>query len=138
MSSSIERRIAQAIANGDFDDLPGRGEPLTLEALASDDILAHRLLIDNGFALPWIEIRKQIDEDWAAVTLRLSQQLVWHKRRGKISESSASWAGGVRTFRQNIEELNQRIDDHNLSVPLAQFQRRRLDADAELERLISA
>ncbi len=29
------------------------------------------------------------------------------------------------------------MDDYNLGVPLSQFQRRRLDAEAEIERLIA-
>ena len=136
-SFSVEQKIAEAIENGEFDDLPGQGEPLSLDALARDENLAHRLLVKNGFALPWIEIRIQMDEDWARATKRLSQRLEWIESRGKPGEGSPSWASAVKTFRQEIEELNQRMDDYNLSVPLALFQRRRLDAEAEIERVIS-
>ncbi len=137
-SFSVEHKIAEAIENGEFENLPGRGEPLSPDSLARTENLAHRLLVKNGFALPWIEIRNQMDEDWAASTKRLSQRLEWLESRGKPREGSPSWASAVKTFRQEIEELNHRVDDYNLGVPLSQFQRRRLDAEAEIERLISA
>ncbi|MFQ5943170.1 MAG: DnaJ family domain-containing protein [Anaerolineales bacterium] len=137
MSSAIERRIAQAIEDGEFDDLPGRGEPLSLDALASDENLAHRLLVDHGFALPWIEVRQQIDKEWAEAQRGLSQRMLWLKSRGQQLENSPTWARAVEKFRKATEELNQRIDDYNLSVPLSQFQRRRLDGEAEIARLVS-
>jgi len=137
MSISVERRIAEAIENGEFENLPGRGEPLSLGSLARDENLAHRLLVKNGFALPWIEIRNQMDEDWAGATKRLSQRRKWLESRAMTREGSPSWASAVQTFRQEIEELNQRMDDYNLRVPLSQFQRRRWDAEAEIERLTS-
>ena len=47
-----ERRIAQAIANGELDDLPGAGKPLDLDddALIPQDLrLAYRILKNAGF-----------------------------------------------------------------------------------------
>ncbi len=137
MRSPAEQIIADAIENGEFDNLPGRGEPLTFDDLARDENLAHRLLVDNGFSLPWIELKMQIDEDWEEAARHLSQRLAWVESQGEVLESSARWADAVGEFRLAIQELNQRIDEYNLRVPLAQFQRRRLNADVELERLIS-
>ncbi len=134
----MEHKIAEAIENGEFENLPGRGEPLSPDSLARDENLPYSLLVKNGFALPWIEIRNQMDEDLAGSTKRLSQRLEWLESRGMRREGSPSWASAVKTFRQEIEELNHRVDDYNLGVPLSQFQRRRLDAEAEIECLISA
>ena len=136
MSSPTERKIAEAIKNGEFDDLPGMGKPLSLDDLARDENLAHRLLVDNGFSLPWIEIKLQIDEDFKEASRRLSQRLQWLQSHGKNPESSARWAAAIDKFRREIHELNRSIDGYNLRVPLAQFQRRRFDTDAELEQLI--
>jgi DnaJ family protein C protein 28 len=137
MRSPAERKIAEAIENGEFDNLPGKGRPLTLDDLARDENLAHRLLVDNGFPLPWIELKGQIDADLEKAVRRLSQRLEWLQGQGEAQESSRRWAVAVEEFRLAIQELNQRIDECNLRVPLAQFQRRRIDADAELERLNS-
>ena len=137
MRSPVERKIAEAIENGEFDNLPGKGKPLTLDDLARDENLAHRLLVDNGFSLPWIELKGQIDADSEKAIRSLSQRMEWLQGQGEALESSRRWAVAVEEFRLAILELNQRIDEYNLRVPLAQFQRRRLDADAELERLAS-
>ena len=136
MTSPADRKIAEAIKNGEFDNLHGMGEPLSLDHLALDENLAHRLLVDNGFSLPWIEIKLQIDEHFREASRRLSQRLEWLQRQGEISESSVRWAAAIDKFRKEIHKLNQGIDEYNLRVPLAQFQRRRFDTDAELEQLI--
>jgi hypothetical protein len=135
--SPVERKIAKAIENGEFDNLPGKGRLLTFDDLARDEDLAHRLLVDNGFSLPWIELKGRIDEDSEKAIRRLSQRSVWLQGQGEALESSSRWAVSVEEFRLEIQELNKRIDEYNLRVPLAQFQCRRLDADVELERLTS-
>lgn len=135
--SPAERKIAKAIENGEFDNLPGMGKPLSFDDLARDENLAHRLLVDNGFSLPWIELKGQIDADSEKAIQRLSQRSAWLQGQGEALESSSRWAATVEEFRIEIQELNQRIDEYNLRVPLTQFQRRRLDANAELERLTS-
>ena len=133
----VERRIVEAIENGEFDNLLGRGAPLTLDDLARDENLAHSLLVRNGFSLPWIEIWKQIDLDRSRVAERLTQRKRWLESQEKSLGSSPRWADAVQEFRLEIHKLNQRIDEYNLKVQLAQFQRRRLNPDAELERLTS-
>lgn len=53
-----ERKIAEAIANGDFDDLPGSGKPLELDddSLVPEELrLAYRILKNAGFVPPEIE-----------------------------------------------------------------------------------
>jgi DnaJ family protein C protein 28 len=59
----VERRIQQAMANGDFDHLPGKGKPLALNSnpyLEPGQELAFGLLKNNGFAPDWIERDKEI------------------------------------------------------------------------------
>ncbi len=135
MTASIDEQIAKAIEDGEFDNLPGYGERISMEKLASDENLAHRLLVDQGFALPWIETRKEIEQDWEAAKRKLSQRWGWLGREGNAVEDSPSWGDAVAEFLQETEKLNDRIDDYNLIVPLSQFQRRRYDPQAELERL---
>ena len=48
-----ERRIEEAIANGELDDLPGAGKPLALDddALIPEDLrMAYRILKNAGYA----------------------------------------------------------------------------------------
>ena len=50
-----ERRIAEAVANGELDDLPGAGQPLELDddALIPEELrLAYRILKNAGYVPP--------------------------------------------------------------------------------------
>src|SRR5262245_38482701 len=60
-----ERRIAEAIENGELDALPGAGRPLELDddTLIPEDLrLAYRILKNAGFVPPEVETLNQIAE----------------------------------------------------------------------------
>lgn len=68
-----EQRIAEAIANGDFDDLPGSGKPLELDddSLLPEELrLACRILKNAGFVPPEIESLKGLKAERKLVLLR--------------------------------------------------------------------
>lgn len=59
----IEQRIKEGIENGEFDNLPGHGEPLNLDddAHIPEDLrLAYKILKNANCLPPEIEIRKEI------------------------------------------------------------------------------
>ncbi len=58
-----EKRIKEAIKNGDFDDLEGKGEPLRLEddSFVPQDLrIAYKMLKNSGFLPPELETQKEI------------------------------------------------------------------------------
>jgi len=58
-----EQRIAEAIARGEFADLPGAGRPLDLDdnPLVPEDLrLAYRILKNAGYLPPEVEARREI------------------------------------------------------------------------------
>ena len=58
-----EKKIREAMDNGEFDDLPGKGKPLQLEDdrhLPQDIRLAHKILKNADCLPPELEIRKEI------------------------------------------------------------------------------
>ncbi|MDX1375442.1 MAG: DnaJ family domain-containing protein [Burkholderiales bacterium] len=60
-----EQKIADALARGELDDLPGAGRPLALEedALVPEDLrLAYRILKNAGFVPREVEARREIAE----------------------------------------------------------------------------
>jgi len=60
-----ERRIAEAIANGELEELPGEGRPLDLEddALVPEELrLAYRILKNAGFVPPEVQTLNEIAE----------------------------------------------------------------------------
>jgi len=60
-----ERRIAEAIARGDFDDLPGTGRPLELDddpLIPNELRAAYRILKNAGFVPPEVAARREIGD----------------------------------------------------------------------------
>jgi hypothetical protein len=58
-----EARIREAMARGEFDDLPGAGRPLQLEDLSRvppDMRLAYRVLRNAEVVPPEVELRREI------------------------------------------------------------------------------
>jgi len=58
-----EKKIREAMDNGEFDDLPGKGKPLQLEDdrhIPQDIRLAHKILKNADCLPPELELRKEI------------------------------------------------------------------------------
>jgi hypothetical protein len=63
MDKIAEERIREAIERGEFDDLPGKGEPLNLEDdshLPPDLRMAYKILKNADCLPPELELRKEI------------------------------------------------------------------------------
>lgn len=61
----VEEIIREAVARGEFDNLPGRGKPLKLDdyfALPEDERAAFKLLKDAGFVPEEVQLLKDINE----------------------------------------------------------------------------
>lgn len=59
-----ERKILEAIARGELDNLPGSGQPLRrdegLDAVPEELRMAYKILKNAGFVPPEVELRKEI------------------------------------------------------------------------------
>src|SRR5437899_7588168 len=98
-----ERKIREAMEEGAFDNLAGKGRPLDLEENPYEDPsqrMGHRLLRNNGFAPAWIEEARELEQ---AIDLA---------RRDLARVPAASAA-----FRARIDAINRRILAHNLKTP---------------------
>jgi hypothetical protein len=76
--SLIDRKIREAMEDGEFDDLSGKGEPIDLTENPFEDPdwrMAHRMLRQAGFAPAWIEERKDIEAEIAAARNTLAR--IW-------------------------------------------------------------
>lgn len=63
IESAIEQKIREAMARGEFDNLPGSGKPLDLEAYFNtpEDLrMAFAMLKSNDFVPEEVEILKEI------------------------------------------------------------------------------
>ena len=139
--SLIDQKIREAMEQGEFDDLPGKGEPLDTSVNPFEDPemrLAHRMLRNAGFAPSWIEERKDIDSEFEIARKELARVLmVLRNARGTEKESGARirWEKSLSSFRRQAAGLNRRIVAWNLKVPAAGFQRRLIDTEKEISEV---
>lgn len=108
-----ERKIREAMEEGAFDHLEGKGEPLNFEEDPFEDPslrMAHWLLRNNGFAPAWIEEAKEIEVE----SRRLRAPC------GLPREEA----------HRRVRELNRRITTFNLKAPAASLHKRLLEMDS--------
>jgi hypothetical protein len=107
LAALVERRIEEAVARGEFDNLPGAGRPLDLD----DDLLvpeelrvAHRILKNSGYVPPEAQqlaevnqLIAQIERDEIAPKedsskrRRLRALLIQLEMCGREATSRAAW-----------------------------------------------
>jgi len=141
---NIDEQIRQAIQRGDFDDLPGKGKPLDLNENPYEDPgwrMTYRILKENGYTLPWIENRRNIELDFERVTKTLDRSWEWRKnatsRRGTM-HAEREWQQALQKFREEIEKINKRIRNYNLETPSDQFQCRQINAEIEIDKITNS
>ena len=136
----IEAIIRKAMEEGAFDNLRGKGKPLNLNEnplVEPEWRLAFRMLQNEGFILPWMEKRNQIEEELTAARETLARAWEWRQEKLKRNQDSSyvegEWMGAQARFREKAAELNKRIEDYNLEVPATIFQRGKVDVEKEIE-----
>jgi hypothetical protein len=108
-----DRKIQEAMDEGAFENLSGRGQPLPLEEDPFEDPslrMAHRLLRNNGFAPAWIEEGKDIEAELE-----------------KLREDRARERVTAEEFRARAAALNRRIFAFNLKAPSLAAHKRAID-----------
>lgn len=135
----IDKLIRESMERGEFDDLPGSGQPIDLSENPFEDPdvrTAHRLLRNAGFAPAWIEERKDIDAEFQRARTVLLNARDLYGREGKLA-GNAHWQRATREFREIANDLNRRIRMYNLKAPAPGLHRKVIDAEstiAELEK----
>lgn len=121
-----EDKIRSAIESGEWDHLPGKGKPLQWKENPYEPPewrMAFSLLRNQGFSLPWMEERKEIEQEIEALRARAAQACA-------SGDSSA-----IKVWlEQQIHSLNRRIFRYNLEVPSVHFQLMPLNVEKELNR----
>jgi DnaJ homologue, subfamily C, member 28, conserved domain len=113
--SLIDQIVNKAQADGLMDNLPGQGQPLRLEdeALVPDEYrLGNRMLKASGFAPPWIEAQREIEQE----RIKLDTWQKNAKRRLPHLEAPARAALKV-TYRRKLDDLQRMITNYNLQAP---------------------
>ncbi|MFQ6043541.1 MAG: DnaJ family domain-containing protein [Candidatus Poribacteria bacterium] len=145
----VNQQIREAMERGDFDNLPNKGKPLDLSGNPFENPqmrLAYKILKDNGYAPPWIELEKEIRSDLE----RKENLLTFLKRRRQrlvelIEEAPRNKQSIAKTFElecqrsldsfyQCLVEVNKKIDKFNLIVPIPDKRRKRVSIEMEIDR----
>ena len=119
-SLSVDKLLREAVEAGEFDHLPGKGQPLNLEQNPFEDPLAGtlaRILRDNGATHPLLEARRAIE----AEVEDLRRQYLRDRRDDR--------------FIDRARALNREIRVFNVKSPLPNFHIAQIDAAGELARL---
>jgi DnaJ family protein C protein 28 len=133
--------VEEQIAKIDWSTVAGKGKPLNLERnpyLDESDELAHTLLRNAGFTLPWIEDSKKIDADVAVARTKLARAHASYleARDAEICAGhqwiEGAWLAAVREFREQAAAINREIRDFNLKAPSAHLHKFVLRVDEEL------
>jgi DnaJ family protein C protein 28 len=142
--SLVDKKIREAMEQGEFDDLQGKGEPIDLSENPYEDPdlrSAHRTLRNAGFAPSWIEERKDIDSEFEIAKTELHRvRTVLENARGTEHErgAQARWENALGAFRRQASDLNRRITAWNLKVPAQAFHRKLIDVGREIEKVQAA
>ena len=146
----IESKIRAAQAEGKFDNLRGRGQPLKLDDDPFENpewALANDLLKQGGFLPDWLEQGRELQTALARAREAFERCHHWRARllagldgrRDLEAEqqrrfAAAEWERAQDQFRHSVAEINQGVLSLNLKVPLERFQRRRVNVDEELRK----
>lgn len=132
----VEQQILEAQAEGKFDNLPGRGKPLTWDENPHEPEemrLANHILRTHDVPLPWVERGREIDAELA----QARREYLATQGPPKGLQHLARYQAARATFIARLLEINRKIRDYNLQVPLTRFQRPLLQPEQELERAAS-
>lgn len=94
-----EQKIREAMLNGEFDDLPGKGKPLSLEDLSmvpEELRMGYKVLKNAGFVPEEIQFRKEM--------LRLEDLIACCYDEKERNELKSRWKAKKLRFHMLMEE----------------------------------
>jgi hypothetical protein len=131
----VERQIQDAMARGEFRNLPGEGRPLDLTQnplLDPSMEAAYKILQDNGFAPEWIEAGKEVrariekwrgrvESAWEAYRREMDSATVGASRwaESRRLEAEGRWQREWERMCGEAVALNKEIATLNLKIPMA-------------------
>lgn len=148
MEIIADRKIRDAMDEGVFENLPGKGKPLNLDQdprVPPEQRAAYRLMKEAQFLPDWIQADKEIRVFQEGLEARIARfRETWQLNRESLLET----APRSRRLRHDHErdqflyktalalvELNRRIDHLNLIVPTLGQQRLRVDVNERMTEL---
>lgn len=111
----VEQRIWHSMEEGQFENLPGKGKPLKLDANPhadpAEDTL-YRILSKNGCAPEWVELNKEIRSkisEW-----RISLKKAWATKCGG---EHSQWVESSENLKLQLREINDKVRSSTIMFP---------------------
>jgi len=143
----ITQRIEEAMREGKFDNLPGKGKPLDLSPqpyVPADMQMANSLLKNNGLAPAWISERNQVLAEIERFRSKLRREVTEHRVASAAARTDAAratleqrWQRQLLAWEEELAALNRRIEIQNFKQPalfLEIFKLRLVDEIRRAER----
>jgi len=143
---AAERQIQEAIEQGKFDGLPGRGRPLDLEAdsVTPPHLRVANRILKNANVLPdWMQLDREIREErrqcqslWARMAREYPRRSAAARETREAARSFVLWYARTReAYLQGVRRVNTAILKFNLLAPPVQQPHIPFQTAEELERI---
>jgi len=145
--SYIDRQIRKAMEQGEFDNLPGEGKPLSLqedENTPNEMRMAYKILRENDLAPEWIMQGKAIDAKIDVLLDRLNRAASAYRAALNAPDATASsrasadrsWHTVQAKLTASAAKLNQEIAAYNLKIPAGIIHKLTLNIQHEISRVM--
>ena len=117
-----ERKIQDAIDNGLFDNLPGRGEPLDLSVNPFEPPgmwAVNRLLKQNKVLPPWLLLEQEIEASRALALAALTRWEAAEPHLRGTADYGRLCAAARDAYMRHLKETNDLILKYNYASPFA-------------------
>jgi len=140
----VGQRVEEAMRNGAFDNLRGKGKPLNLERnpyVPEEMELAYSIMKENQISPEWISDRAAMLR--AIENFRTSLKQAVTEYRSKRTENldapahaklAQTWSQYISHFESTVARLNKQILIVNLKQPIVRLEIFQLRLDEELTR----
>lgn len=119
----VEDLIQERMANGEFDNLAGKGKPLPnrVDYNPYTDFTTHKvnqILVETGFAPEWVTLQKEIRDQVECVRKELRDA---RQKLGPAPVAKQDWDSWQKLNENlassNVKEINKSVNKFNLIVP---------------------
>ncbi|RHZ48849.1 hypothetical protein Glove_541g36 [Diversispora epigaea] len=141
--SLVERRIQDAIAAGEFNNLSYHGKPLPIDPnennpyLDRTEFFMNRLVQRQGAAPAWIEYQKEVDNEIFTYRKRMQENWLRYSLSNGFSpkQPNSNWEKKQSSYYEKlIQKLNSRLRSYNTISPSA-VRRSYLNLQTEFNRM---
>lgn len=126
-----ERKVQEAMEEGVFENLPGKGEPLRFESptgVPYAEMIANKIMQNAGVLPEWMQAQKELEEEISAFSAQRAKLIAENeKRQAKIIYLPAdhiivakhrAWHKSSREgFHRKLKRINGLILKLNLTAP---------------------